>query len=49
MNAHASLLGIYEPGDGWLFRLPIGAKYQASQPQRTQFVSHLAKQPSVRE
>lgn len=27
MNAHASLLGIYEPGDGWLFRLPIGAKY----------------------
>ncbi|HMR49556.1 MAG TPA: energy-coupling factor transporter transmembrane protein EcfT [Arachnia sp.] len=27
MNAHTSLLGIYEPGDGWLFRLPIGAKY----------------------
>ena len=27
MNAHTSLLGVYEPGDGWLFRLPIGAKY----------------------
>lgn len=27
MNAHASLLGLYEPGDGWLFRLPIGWKY----------------------
>ena len=27
MNAHTSLLGAYEPGDGWLFRLPIGAKY----------------------
>lgn len=27
MNAHSSLLGLYEPGDGWLFRLPIGPKY----------------------
>ena len=27
MNAHTSLLGVYEPGAGWLFRLPIGAKY----------------------
>lgn len=27
MNAHASLLGIYEPGDGWLFRTPVGVKY----------------------
>ncbi|MBK7820826.1 MAG: energy-coupling factor transporter transmembrane protein EcfT [Tessaracoccus sp.] len=27
MNAHTSLLGVFEPGDGWLFRLPIGAKY----------------------
>lgn len=27
MNAHASLLGLYEPGEGWLFRLPAGAKY----------------------
>lgn len=27
MNAHTSLLGIYRPGDGWLFRLPIGWKY----------------------
>ncbi|MHA6525409.1 energy-coupling factor transporter transmembrane component T family protein [Tessaracoccus sp. G1721] len=27
MNAHASLLGLYEPGEGWLFRLPTGAKY----------------------
>ncbi|MFT3889524.1 MAG: CbiQ family ECF transporter T component [Arachnia sp.] len=27
MNAHTSLLGVYESGDGWLFRLPIGLKY----------------------
>lgn len=27
MNAHTSLLGIYRPGDGWLFRLPVGWKY----------------------
>lgn len=27
MNAHASVLGFHEPGDGWLFRLPVGAKY----------------------
>lgn len=27
MNAHTSLLGVYRPGDGWLFRLPIGWKY----------------------
>ncbi|MDF1487859.1 energy-coupling factor transporter transmembrane component T family protein [Tessaracoccus caeni] len=27
MNAHTSLLGVYQPGDGWLFRLPIGWKY----------------------
>ena len=27
MNAHTSLLGVYQPGDGWLFRLSIGAKY----------------------
>lgn len=27
MNAHTSLLGIFEPGDGWLFRLPVGVKY----------------------
>lgn len=27
MNAHASLIGIYEPGDGWLFRSGAGAKY----------------------
>lgn len=27
MNAHASLLGLYEPGEGWLFRLGTGAKY----------------------
>ena len=25
MNAHASLLGIYEPGDGWLFELERAA------------------------
>ena len=27
MNAHSALLGLYEPGDGWLFRMPIGWKY----------------------
>lgn len=27
MNAHASLLGFFEPGDGWLFRLGVGWKY----------------------
>ncbi len=27
MNAHTSLLGIFRPGDGWLFRLPVGWKY----------------------
>ena len=27
MNLHASLLGMYQPGDGWLFRLGIGCKY----------------------
>ncbi|HSO70497.1 MAG TPA: CbiQ family ECF transporter T component [Arachnia sp.] len=27
MNAHASLLGLYEPGEGWLFRLGTGVKY----------------------
>lgn len=27
MNAHASLLGFHQPGDGWLFRLPVGWKY----------------------
>ncbi len=27
MNAHANVLGFHEPGDGWLFRLPVGLKY----------------------
>ncbi|RRD47700.1 hypothetical protein [Tessaracoccus sp. OH4464_COT-324] len=27
MNPHASLLGIYQPQDGWLFRTPAGWKY----------------------
>ena len=27
MNAHESLLGLYRPGPGWLFRLPVGWKY----------------------
>lgn len=27
MNVHTSLLGIYQPGPGWLFRLPVGRKY----------------------
>lgn len=27
MTAHTSLLGLYEPDDGWLFRTPVGLKY----------------------
>lgn len=27
MNPHTSLLGIYRPGRGWLFRMPVGWKY----------------------
>ncbi len=27
MNVHASLLGLYQPGEGWLFRLGVGWKY----------------------
>lgn len=27
MNAHVSLIGLYEPGTGWLFRIPVGWKY----------------------
>ena len=27
MSSHTSLLGLYEPGAGWLFRLPVGWKY----------------------
>ncbi|NLE97173.1 MAG: energy-coupling factor transporter transmembrane protein EcfT [Propionibacterium sp.] len=27
MNVHASLLGLYQPQDGWLFRLGAGWKY----------------------
>ncbi len=27
MNPHAGVLGIHEPGDGWLFRIPVGIKY----------------------
>jgi len=27
VSAHTSLLGLYEPGEGWLFRLPVGWKY----------------------
>lgn len=27
MNVHASLLGLHQPGDGWLFRLGVGWKY----------------------
>lgn len=27
MNVHSSLLGLYEPGEGWLFRMPVGWKY----------------------
>lgn len=27
MNVHASLLGLHQPGPGWLFRLPVGWKY----------------------
>lgn len=27
MSAHANPLGFHEPGNGWLFRLPVWAKY----------------------
>lgn len=27
MNAHQSIFGSFEPGTGWLFRLPVGWKY----------------------
>ena len=27
MNVHASLLGLHQPGEGWLFRLGVGWKY----------------------
>ncbi len=27
MNPHAGVLGFHEPGDGWLFRIPVGVKY----------------------
>ncbi len=27
MNAHTTLFGTFEPGDGWLFRIPVGWKY----------------------
>lgn len=27
MSAHTSILGVFEPGDGWLFKLPVGPKY----------------------
>lgn len=27
MSAHTSILGVFEPGEGWLFRVPVGAKY----------------------
>lgn len=27
MNTHTSVFGIFEPGPGWLFRLPVGWKY----------------------
>lgn len=27
MSAHTSILGVFEPGDGWLFRTPVGMKY----------------------
>lgn len=27
MSAHTSVLGVFEPGDGWLFRTPVGVKY----------------------
>lgn len=27
MSAHTSVLGIFEPGAGWLFRSPVGLKY----------------------
>ncbi|SHJ69566.1 biotin transport system permease protein [Tessaracoccus bendigoensis DSM 12906] len=27
MNARTTLFGTFEPGDGWLFRMPVGWKY----------------------
>lgn len=27
MSAHTSILGVFEPGDGWLFRTSVGMKY----------------------
>lgn len=27
MNAHANPLGFHQPGNGWLFRVPVGVKY----------------------
>ena len=27
MNVHASLLGLHQPGEGWLFWLGVGWKY----------------------
>ncbi len=27
MNPHAGVLGFHEPGDGWLFRIPVSVKY----------------------
>lgn len=27
MSAHTSILGVFEPGDGWLFKAPVGVKY----------------------
>lgn len=27
MSSHTGVLGIHEPGDGWLFRVPVGVKY----------------------
>ncbi len=27
MNPHAGVLGFHEPGNGWLFRVPVGVKY----------------------
>lgn len=27
MNTHTSVFGIFEPGPGWLYRLPVGWKY----------------------
>ncbi|MDO5677471.1 MAG: CbiQ family ECF transporter T component [Propionibacteriaceae bacterium] len=27
MSAHTSILGVFEPGDGWLFKSSVGVKY----------------------